>query len=290
MVKHIPNYKLQDFQDRQSEFYCNYLNPHVKAHTFTNLPHKHDFYLVMLVTSGSGWHEIDFVRYPVKAGTVFLMQPGQMHYWHLSDTIEGYVFFHSREFFEQGYTMAGIQDFSFYKSFYARPALKLSKTRQQKLVVWLQELISEYKTGGIKSRQKIHALISLAYVEICRDYTIPGDAQETLYRNKIHEFESLIERNFRTMKHAGDYADRLNISSKHLNRITRECLDTTSTQLITNRIVLEAKRLLIQTKLTVSQIASELGYADSSYFVRVFKKNTNETPLAFLNRYQKRKQ
>lgn len=289
MPKYIPHYKLHDFKDRQSDFYCNYLNPHVKGHAFTNLPHKHDFYLVMLVTGGSGWHEIDFVRYPVKPGSVFLMQPGQMHYWHLSDTINGYVFFHSTEFFEQGFSRAGIRDFSFYKSFRAKPALNLSKIRQQKLLVWLEELMHEYNHGGIKSSQKVHALITLVYVELCRDYAKPDVVQHTAYMDKIHEFEALIEDNFRSVKLAGDYAAMLHISAKHLNRIVQECLGTTSTQLITNRVVLEARRLLIHAKLNVSQIAAELGYADASYFVRIFKKHTGETPGGFLSRYQERK-
>ena len=78
----------------------------------------------------------------------------------------------------------------------------------------------------------------------------------------------------------------MNLSEKHLNRISKECLNKTTSALIAERITLEAKRLLIHSKYTVTEVASELGYDDTSYFSRFFKKNCGETPIQFLSKYR----
>lgn len=86
MEKKLPVYNIHKFQNFSDtpNVYANCLKHHVSQHQFTNLPHKHDFYLVALFTHGSGTHEIDFVRYKVKPEALFIMKPGQMHYWKLS--------------------------------------------------------------------------------------------------------------------------------------------------------------------------------------------------------------
>jgi AraC-like DNA-binding protein len=75
------------------------------------------------------------------------------------------------------------------------------------------------------------------------------------------------------------------MSERHLNRLCKISLNKTITELITERIILEAKRMLVFSKESVSEIISELGYTDSSYFFRLFKKKTRLTPLEFKNKF-----
>jgi AraC family transcriptional regulator, transcriptional activator of pobA len=289
MGKNLPVYDISDFDsDPQArEFYTNRLSVHVASHTFTNLPHKHDFFLTILVTRGTGWHEVDFVRYKVKPGAVFLMQPGQMHYWRLSKDIEGYVFFHSKEFYDEAYVVAGIKEFPFFRSFQSSPAVLLPAAKINGLKFYCEELIAEHKSKRYLGMQKLRALVNVIYIELSREYSQGALLQKQRYLSKLNEFETRVDNNFRQIKSAGEYARMLNVSEKHLNRIVRETLDKTSTQLIADRIVLEAKRMLIAGKLSVAEIGYELGYSDKSYFARFFKKNAGETPLAFVKRSKK---
>jgi AraC family transcriptional activator of pobA len=80
----------------------------------------------------------------------------------------------------------------------------------------------------------------------------------------------------------------MNISERHLNRICKVCLNKTTSKIIAERIILEAKRMLVFSKNSVSQIAMELGYFENSYFSRLFKKNCGKTPLEFLNIFRKK--
>ena len=73
------------------------------------------------------------------------------------------------------------------------------------------------------------------------------------------------------------------ISEKHLNRICKECLNKTTSDLIMDRIMLEAKRMLVHSTKSVPEIAEQLGYLDSSYFSRLFKKKCGKTPIEFAN-------
>ena len=141
----FPVYSIQKFQSPHlhGNFYANFLKPHVDEHHFTNLPHKHDFYLVVLFTAGKGIHEVDFESYKVGKGSLFVMKPGQMHYWELSDDIEGYVFFHSRDFYDKGFLVSGIKDFKFYNSFQTSPFIKLKNKPLETISGLMEEVVKE---------------------------------------------------------------------------------------------------------------------------------------------------
>lgn len=289
MSNKLPVYSIASFQNQldNHEFYANNFSNHVQNHYFTNLPHKHDFYLVVLITKGSGWHEVDFVRYTIEKGSVFMLQPGQMHYWELSSDIDGYVFFHTKTFFDEVYTTFKINHFPFFNSFYSNAEFSVSNDKLERLAILMKELITETQLPAYFSIQKIHALLNLVYIEFSRGFIQENSTIQSAYLNKLLSFENSIELNYKNEKSVQFYANKLNISSKHLNRIVKESLNKTSSDLIAERLILEAKRMLIQLKFNVTQIGYELGYQDKSYFVRFFKKQTGETPMNFLNNYQK---
>jgi AraC-like DNA-binding protein len=289
MSNKLPVYSIASFQNQldTNEFYANNFSNHVQNHHFTNLPHKHDFYLVVLITKGSGWHEVDFVRYTIEKGSVFMLQPGQMHYWELSSDIDGFVFFHTKTFFDEVYTTFKINNFPFFNSFYSNTEFSVSNDKLNRLTVLMKELITETQLPAYFSKQKIHALLNLVYIEFSRGFIQENKTIQSAYLNKLLSFENAIELNYKNEKSVQFYANKLNISSKHLNRIVKESLNKTSSDLIAERVILEAKHMLIQLKFNVTQIGYELGYHDKSYFVRFFKKQTGETPMNFLNNYQK---
>ena len=282
----LPIYSISEFMvlNNDADFYANMLYPHVKNHHFTNLPHKHDFFLTILFTNGSGKHEVDFKTYTVERGAIFVLKPGQMHFWELSADVDGYVFFHSRIFFESGFHALSIKDFHFFNSFQSSPIYKLTDIRLSKIELFMHELVEEYRKSEILKSAKIQCLISLVYTEIARENGKFENISNKTYLAKLKLFEDLVESNFKELKLVKQYATKLNISEKHLNRITKSCIGKTSTQLIAERNILEAKRMLIYSNLNVSQIGEALGYFDSSYFVRFFKKNTGITPLVFIRK------
>jgi AraC family transcriptional regulator, transcriptional activator of pobA len=217
------------------------------------------------------------------------MQPGQMHFWNLSDDIDGFVFFHNKNFFDQDFTTLTINEFPFFQSLRNSSVIHCTKGRTNEFENSFKELVQESTGNLIFSSEKIKALLRVIYIELSRDYGESSDfARPSYYLQRIKEFEELINRHFKILKSAGEYAARMNISEKHLNRMTKDTVNKTSTELIAERTILEAKRLLMRESLTVNEICYELGYSDPSYFIRFFKKHTGHTPQNFRIQYSNR--
>lgn len=280
------------FRDNGSpdEFYVNTLQNHLQTfHKDISVPHKHDFYVAVLFTHGSGIHEVDFASYSVLRGAFFFLNPGQTHHWELSDDIEGFVFLHTRAFYEQHYTQNRLTRFPFYYSPHNLPVTMLDDAELQRTEQLLKEMISENKDDNLLKRQKLVSLTDLIYIESTRSYlkANTGIVQRGPYSDVYAKFEELIEQKFPELKLPSQYADILNVSPKHLNRIAKAVTGKTASQIIQDRLLLEAKRQLLLHRENFTKISGNLGYEDYGYFSRVFKKHTGETPSAFVERYHK---
>lgn len=292
-MNQLPILNIKAFKDHNPDatFYANYFPIHLEQHHKSIMvPHKHDFYLTVLFTKGTGVHEIDFYSYPIKPGSVFLLNPGQTHHWELSEDIDGYIFFHSKSFYEMSFNGRRINSFPFFYSTQNPPCVYLNGKAQEKIEDLFREVVVEDQSVSILKRQKLASLIDIIYIELsrlCIDESESDIKTANTYSIKFRELEEFIEKSFLQEKSPQFYASKLNISPKHLNRITKEMVGKTTTELITERVILEAKRLLIHGKLTFTEIAYELGYEDYSYFSRLFKKKVGENPSVFQSRYLK---
>ena len=95
----------------------------------------------------------------------------------------------------------------------------------------------------------------------------------------------MINQYFYTEKLPSFYADKLNITTKHLNRVVKQTLNKTTSQLISDRLLLEAKRLIVHSNNNLAQVANTLEFSDYAYFSKFFKSKTGITPLAFKKKY-----
>ena len=291
-MKTIPILNITQFEREESlvDFYSNDLNNHlVKNEHIFHKPHKHDFFLCVFFSKGSGIHEVDFNSYGVAPGSVFFLMPGQTHYWKFEEQPEGYIFFHSQDFYEFHFSNKKLQQFPFYYSYKNPPYINLTVDKISELEFYFKEVNSEFNQSLLFNKQKIVSLVDLIYINLSRLYV---NAETThwsstpIYLKTLSLLETTIERFYKTEKSAKFYADQLSITPKHLNRITKTTLNKTTTDLITERVLLEAKRLIVHSVNPLSSIGQSLGYEDYAYFSRVFKLKTNKTPLEFRKEYQ----
>jgi AraC-like DNA-binding protein len=286
----LPVYKLNQFSDLEDgrDFYANNFIPHLQEHHFVNKPHKHDFYVLFLFTKGKGTHEIDFSTHDIKPGSVFFLSPGQSHNWQLSDDIDGYVFFHSQQLYDLHFSSKTIRDYPFFDSIYSTPVLHLKPKDLQRITIDFEVILQEYRQNAWFKNEKMCNLIDCTYIDLARLY-LPSQQTKKLnqhYLNKLREFENLIDTHYKTFKYPKEYAEKMNMSEKHLNRICKTTVSKTTGDVIIDRVLIEAKRLLVNSKYPVARVAEELGYSDHAYFSRLFKKRSGETPLAFSKRYK----
>lgn len=288
-ILHIPEFEKQE---PLRDFYSNSFREHVQNNQhLLQKPHSHDFYLCVLFTHGRGRHEIDFSTYPIGRGSVFFLKPGQSHFWEFEEPPQGYIFFHTGDFYNLHFLKHKLNSLPFYASDQNPPMLQLNSEKLQQVSGIFRELHAEYLKQERHQRLKLANLLSLAYIEMAREYSsIKVDSISSPASLKIlRALEGLIEEHFRREKSAAFFSDRLSITPKHLNRVTKTTLNKTTTELITERVVLEAKRLIVHSTESLSQIGLLLGYTDYSYFSKVFKANTGSSPLEFKRRYQSKK-
>lgn len=282
MKKH-PIYSISNFKYNvaNSELYVNTFKNHLKEHSFIEKPHRHNFYLLVLFTHGTGTHEIDFDNYDIKKGSLFVVQPGQIHNWKLSSDIDGFIVFYSQETYNLYFGNKKIEEYSIYQSVKSQPELFFEENELQELEVYFKLMKAESDSGKPKQKDKIINLLDCINIEISRKYLSENNHKTPIYNHKINQFEKLIATHFKTEKSPSFYAFQMNITLKHLNRICKSLLNKTATQLIAERVILEAKRLLIDQNKSISQIADELNFENYSYFAKLFKKENGISPSDF---------
>lgn len=236
-------------------------------------PHKHDFFLFFLVEQSAGTHTIDFVDYPVADHQIHLLLPGQVHHWQLASDTKGYQLMLSQ---------ALVQTFTDYLRFSPVLTTPILSLDHKSYLVFQQEfdqlsaelgaLQPDWTLIGLRCRI-ISRLISR---ELERNPSFPAMASPVLVN-----YLQLLEENYKTEKSVSFYADRLHVTPNYLTILCKKYLGLSAGQMIHNRSLLEAKRLLQVTDTSIKEISYELGFEDLANFSNFFKKQTEVSPRAF---------
>ncbi|MHC5308684.1 helix-turn-helix domain-containing protein [Myroides sp. LJL116] len=289
---HIKVFKLDDLAKNSLDqgFYVDTIVNHLaNNHAHLQKPHRHNFYVCLFFTQGSGTHTIDFTTYDITPGSVFMLGPGQMHSWDLSKDIDGYVLFHTQDFLDVYFVRNSVREYPVFSSLYCSYGFVSQEEQMKELKMLFQNMIKEFSLGLWKDHLMLVNWISIFYIS-CNRTILQGkqykESSNNVYYTHFIEFENMVEIYFREDKFAQQYAQRLNMTQKHLNRICRTLINKTTTQIILERLILEAKRELIYSEKSLATIALDLGYEDYSYFSKVFKKQEGITPREFQKKYE----
>lgn len=286
MQHQIPSYSIESLKSTDAEpreidlFRFQYFAQNI-GHL--REPHRHHFYTFILVTGGAGRHDIDFREYELRTGRLFLIAPGQIHAWKELNKVKGFVLLFTDSFMALSKGRRLLSSWPLFRSH--QPAcLDLPEGEIKDWVDEFAEMEKELQAPDEFSRDAIFYSISSFLVKASRmmrkhSRVVPSQGQDMLFA-----FHELIEKNFVELKMPSEYAPLLHVTPNHLNAYCKRRSGMTAGQLIRQRILLEAKRLLVHTKLSVSEIAYRLGFVDNSYFGRYFKKYCGTTPENFRNR------
>lgn len=242
-------------------------------------PHSHTFYLVMWISQGSGTHTIDFKTYSIRPHQLYFLTPGQVHSWQLGPDTTGFNLFFEPNFFRAQWGNR-LHQYPFYHSHQHLPLLEINQdeTRFNTLFAYAYQEYSE--------QQASRAEVFLSYLHIILesanrlyDQQLPGT--DSPYYDRIRQFEELLEKQFIQVRTIGAYADQMGLTPNHLNHICQKVLGKKASQLLHERLLIEAQRLLTHTANSVQEVGFRLGFEDPSYFVRFFKKHAGISPVAF---------
>ena len=282
-MEKLPVYQIKKFNchSDENDLYFNDFKSHLIDHDFIENLHSHNFYLLMLFTNGTGLHTVDFNTYAIQPNSLFVLKPGQIHSWQLSEDIDGYIAFYSQEVYNVYFGSKQIDEYFFYRDLKNSPEMILSEFQTKEISNYFNLLLEENSKNEFKKLDKLLNLLDVIHIELARIYESLQEHNSHPYNLKIKELEQLVHQYFKSEKLPSFYADKMNMSLKHLNRICKNVLNVTLTEFIYSKIILESKRLLSANTMTIGEVANELGFENYSYFTKVFKKHTNLTPKGF---------
>ena len=254
----------------------------INHHSDIKFPHRHSFYQVLYITEGNGFHVIDFERHEVKKGMIYFLAPSQVHEWLFDENVNGVLINFNENLFSSFLANSHyLNDFSFFTANGMHSAIDLSSAAIpiEGLIFSIQR---EFATIDDSKLDLIKVMLLQVFILVNRKISsiqnLPANKNNYLvFRN----FEKLIEQNFTTMRMPKDYANLLFVTPNHLNALCNQLTGKSAGDIIRNRVLLEAKRLLVNSNQNINEIAWYLSFEDNSYFSKFFKKNEGITPDEF---------
>jgi AraC-like DNA-binding protein/quercetin dioxygenase-like cupin family protein len=242
----------------------------------TTLPHKHNNYFeIVYLSQGSGYHYIDLNKYSITPPVMFFVRQEQVHYWEINTEPEGYVVIIRKSFIEKSLDS---ELKSLLTKISSECCLQLSDTSTiEKLLALLTE---ENNTRGISSLHVTEGLLKslLAKVlEVSKPITNKQDHKSDLFQ----AFIQLLSADNGIKNKVAYYAKKLNTTPQNINAACQKSIQKPAAEILAEFVLNEAKRLLLYTGKTVSEISFALEFTDPSHFVKYFKKIVGCTPQSF---------
>lgn len=263
-------------------FYIGPLTPNPPADQ-SNFPHRHTFYEILFIRSGEGHHIVDFTTFDLTANTVYFISPGQIHWWEDTCKVEGVMIYFTEDFLIAGENiLEGIKELDRMRNSELSPRILLNETDTRTLNQLIAIMVQEYdekKYGYVLALREFVRILLIYMYRYNEDALVnPGQrAAESL----VAQFYKLVFAHFTKEKHLKFYADTLGLSTGYLSDLIKEQTGFAPGDIIRRTIVMEAKRMMTGTELTVSQISGMLNFEDAAYFSRFFKRETGKTPSEY---------
>lgn len=256
--------------------------------------HTHDFYILTWVERGNFEYTLDIEKYHIDSSTLLLIAPGDIHSYHSDCAIEGISIFFTENFFSSlpenwshffKHNILHNLPFLKYKSEESRLAFKTSL----ECLKYKLKLFSEHRKNYIGVYSALTLLLyGIVETEEFKNITSKiGKVQKKSF-DLYFAFLDKLEIQYTQYHSVQHYADELRVSVNKLETYCKECSGETPAIIISNRIMQEAKRLLIYTLNRSGEISKLLGFEEHAHFVNYFKKRANMTPTEFRSKYGKR--
>jgi len=263
----------------QISFKKSYLKT-VAQYVVAENSHRDQGHTFHILKKGTIHIEIDFQKHSITAPSVVYMHPNQVH--RILDFTDMTVCSLSltTENLNPDY-LTFLEDIA--------PAMPLSLLKENHEIA--ANLFSLSLDFASKKNNKLYFPLLKDSCNTLVAFLVSQFLKHTKPEAKLSRFEiiskaftQLLEKEYCTLKRAGEYANKLNISAPYLNECIKNTTGYSATQHIQTRIILEAKRLLYHTDKSVKEIAFDLGYEDYPYFSKLFSKVTGMTALTFRNK------
>ncbi|MBL7913672.1 MAG: helix-turn-helix domain-containing protein [Bacteroidia bacterium] len=282
MAKKIPTYDIPESERKVTPFQI--LQLHNYKGYASNIPHRHNYFELFLFEKGSGVHEIDFIETEIKPLSVHVVCPGQVHYLRRSPDSAGIVIIFTKDFYFLPQQMNPVVDEFPFLTGIGNTTIEPGEVVFNSLLEIVQLMKKELNGEGVDSSQILRNYLSIILLQLKRAYSVSTDViSDSRSKNYqvFEQFRKLLDVNYITVRLVKQYADMLHVSPENLNALSKQVAGKTASALIDERVILEAKRLLLFSENSVKEVAYFLEFNDPSYFNKYFKKITGLTPESY---------
>lgn len=290
------NLKIGIEPPRYQDFDIRNFEDNMKTVRLKMPPFRIPFFQVAMVESGSGEVVADGQPYDLDKFTLFFNQPNQILYWDVPDDWKGYYVCIDESFYSVRLdAYPRLYDFPFFRTY--QSGIHLARDEAEMMLEILSKMHDEYTHPTPYNLPIIKSLLSTVLSYSIRFYERAyheetskrtTDSVGARFKDAVHKHINELVLNLATeSKSVSSYADELAVTSSHLSETVKKELGQTPTDYINDQLVKEAQKLLRSTDLQIKEIAYLLKFKDTSYFGRLFRKVSGQTPAQYRNQSQK---
>lgn len=269
--------------------FARYLNlyPYIKKN------HFHDFYSVILFTKGIGIIRINNDSYAIQPQTICLIAPNQMHSFEGLEDVEGIIFFFCQDFYVEEFSFVRLlnvfSNTSQIDGNICNPCINLSDKEFSPVNDIIKSVQHEYSSCAPDNNSAviIRSLLNILLLKLSELYEAKSGNSNKSDSTLVHSLSHLVDSYFIKEQHIGFYTSAFNISERQLNDICNRHFNCGLKKILQDRLMQEARKLLLYSELSVAEIAYKLNFEDNSYFNKVFKNKTSITPKRFREMHKK---
>lgn len=244
------------------------------------LPHRINFFALLIVTEGKGTHQVDLKNYNICKGSVLKIAKNQVHAFQNHLNYGGYLLIFTEDFVLKYFSSSSINFISHLYNYHISDPLVQNCSFTD---TFIEQLTAELENPNTYAKKEILAkILELYLLKLERKaHQTPFDRENKKHQALFIEFKNLVEKNYHQTRNVKDYAELLNISTKHLNQIVKKVTLNTAKHFIDQYVILEIKRVIFSSQLSLKEVAYLNGFDEVTNFTKFFKKHTGLSPKEF---------
>jgi len=251
--------------------------------------HKVNSYILIFIEKNLGRHSVGYTDYYYTKGTVLAIRKNKVHHFYKNNKVEGYFLIFSDDFLNSYLNQREVAKIiQLFSEFLVSSKTQLKEEEFTEVFYLLRKIEKEFTEKSDEYSFKIirsllHILITLLHRIKSRGH---NKVQLSNYLKEFLKFQNLLESDYGKSKKVKYYANKLGFSTKKLNTIVQYIANKPVKSFIDDLVITKAKSFLLNTNMSVKEIAFNLGFKDPSNLYKYFKKHTFNTPESYRKKYK----
>jgi len=253
-------------------------------------PRRFNYFTILWIQEGRGRFHADLSEFRFRGPALLFSNPYQTLFLAPHSPLRGAILrFHANFFCIETYHEEVGCNGVLFNGIFGEPQVPLDPPAAAEFAELIGHIENEFRSAGLAHSELLVSYLKVLLIKATRiklDRRMPSPAPSAAAAGAakspaLLRLPELIERNYQSMHHPGDYAALLNITPKALGKLAKTHFGKTLTELIRERILKHAKWQLLHTRRPIKEIAAEVGFGDELYFSRWFKRGTGASPTTF---------